>query len=105
MLFGLGGHAVSARDLANLDSVVGPGVVCGQFFERGANARFDFSFVSRAGGKHLALHEFDDVIERDRSFGSVNDGFELGFETHKWSLVGCRWSFATTSLYQSLLRA
>jgi len=38
------------------------------------------------------------LIESDRRFGRVDDGFELSFETHvsRWSLVFGRWSFAAS---------
>ena len=38
MMLGLGGHAVSAGDLADLDAAVGSSAIVGQFFKRDADA-------------------------------------------------------------------
>ncbi len=83
MLLGLGGHAIAAGDLADFDAVSGDGVVGDQFFDGGANARADFGGVDFRGlGEDRVLDERDDLVERNRDFGRVDDGFELGFERH-----------------------
>ena len=63
----------------DFDTVIGAGVVGEQFFKRGADARFHFVIIGGAGSQNLALHELDHVIQCDGRFGSVNNGFELGF--------------------------
>src|SRR5882757_7325655 len=71
VVFRFGGHAISTGKLADFDAVVSARIVGEQFFQRGADARFDFDFVRGAGGQNFALHELDDVIQRDGYFGRV----------------------------------
>src|SRR5208282_2703822 len=86
VLLGLGGHAVSAGDVADFDSVVCAGVIRDEFFERGANARLDFRSVdARSLRKQRLLHQRENLVKRDGNFRRVNDSFELGSETHKVS--------------------
>ena len=81
MLLGLGGHAISAGDLADFNATVGSSVVVDQFFERDADARLDL-ILGRAFGHRRLAHQLDNVIERDRRFRRVNNGFKFRFKTH-----------------------
>ncbi len=81
MLLGLGGHAISARDLADLDAAVGSSVVVDQFLKRDADVRLDL-FFGRAFGNRRLIQQLDDVIERDRRLRRVNNGFKFRFKTH-----------------------
>ena len=81
MMLGLGGHAISARDLANLDATVGSSVIVDQFLKRDADARLDL-ILGRAFGDRRLIQQLDNVIERDRRFRRINNGFEFRFKTH-----------------------
>src|ERR1035438_1169277 len=107
MLVGLSGHAVSAGDLPDFDSVVCAGVIRDEFFERGADARLDGRGIdSRSFRKCRFLDERINLVEGNGRFGRVNDGFELGSKIHKnrrRSLVVRRWLFAVNRGWQALL--
>ena len=79
MLLGLGRHPVSARNLPNLDAVVGCAVLGNQFFQAGAHARPDLGVVRRPVGDNSIFHQLDDLLQRDRRLRRINDSFELSF--------------------------
>ena len=81
MLLGLGGHAISARDLANLDAAVGSSAIVDQFLKRDADARLDL-ILGRAFGNRRLFQQLDNVVERDRRFRRINNRFEFRFKTH-----------------------
>ena len=58
-----------------------------------AHARLGLGLVGCASGDDGLLDEVEHMLQSDRGFGRVNDGFELGFETHKSvPVVSCRLS-------------
>ena len=81
MLLGLGGHAISARDLADLNATVGSSVVVDQFLKRDADTRLDL-IVGCAFGDRRFIQQLDNVIERDRRLRRINNGFKFSFKTH-----------------------
>ncbi len=88
MLIGLGGHAISAGNLADFDAMVGAGVFRNQFFKRSADARLHFRGIDpRSFREQRLLHQRKNLLKGNRRFRCVDNGFELGSETHKSSLV------------------
>jgi hypothetical protein len=75
VMLGLGGHAEAVGDVADLHAAVFAGVVLDELVDGG----FDdaLRLVAGFGGDQLG-----DLVERDRLFGGVDDGFDLGFSAH-----------------------
>ena len=81
MLLGFGGHAISARNLADLDATVGSSVVVDQFIERDADMPLDLFFGCAFGNRRIA-QQLDDVVERDRRLRRIDNRFKFSFKTH-----------------------
>src|ERR1700722_6823568 len=54
----------------------GGAVLAGQRFQRGAYARLDLGVVGGTVGHDRILDELDHLLQRDRGFSRVDDGFE-----------------------------
>ena len=57
-------------------------VVSNQFLQGEAHARFDFGAVGSAFADDRLLDQFDQLVQRDRRFGGVDDRFEFRFQAH-----------------------
>jgi len=69
----LGGHAEAAGDVADLHAAVFAGIVLDELVDGGFDGALGALSPSSAGD------DGDDLVERHRLFGGVDDGFDLGF--------------------------
>ena len=79
MLLGLGGHAVSASDLADFNAVDVQRILDLEFSDRKHYLRPQFGAI---GGLRGIFDERDNLVGRDRRFRRVDDGFDFGFKAH-----------------------
>lgn len=75
-------HPVSAGDLANFDTMIRAVVIDDQCLESETHPRFDLGAVGRTVADHGILDQFNQLIQRDRCFRCVDNGFEFGFKAH-----------------------
>src|SRR5579884_1268537 len=74
VLLGLGGHAISAGDLAELNAMRIGRVFGAEFLYRDHYCLAQFGVVGDARG---FLDERNDLVQGDRRFSSVDDGFDV----------------------------
>ena len=75
MLLGFGGHPVSAGDLPDFNSVFVQRILDLEFSDCKQYLRAQLSAVCDLGG---IFYERNDLVESDRRFRRVDNGFDLG---------------------------
>ena len=83
MLLGLRGHPVSAGDLADFNAVHVQRILDLEFSDGKHYLRPQFGAI---GDLRRILYQGNDLVERDRRFRRVDNGFDFSFKTHLYSV-------------------
>jgi len=65
--------------MLNFDAVVGGAVIRDQLFQSCSHNRFGLGFVGGAVADDGFFYQLENMVQRDRRFRRVDDGFEFGF--------------------------